>query len=176
MPTSGHPVAANDDGDQIVELQSHDGRATNRRLAEDACAVIAPDKMLRPTLAARIEQRHQLPRDGVTALGLSGLGVVAQPAREPKIVFLVCAATGRRLEMVNLHNADQPPAGLGRGGRPEYVRSSRQHRPPQPTSNGLAQSLRLANQSLLIDLHQRGQFRLLLDEQCLGLLPVEKFR
>ena len=102
MPTSGNPVAANDDGDQIVELQSHDGRATNRRLAEDACAVIAPDKMLRPTLAARIEQRHQLPRDRVATLGLSGLGVIAQPAREPKIVFLVSAATGRRLEMVNL--------------------------------------------------------------------------
>jgi hypothetical protein len=58
--------------------------------------------MLRPTLAARIEQRHQLPRDGVATLGLSGLGVIAQPAREPKIVFFVSAATGRRLEMVNL--------------------------------------------------------------------------
>ena len=101
MPTSGNPVAANDDGNQIVELKSHDGRATNGRLAEDACAVIAPEKMVRPTLAARIEQRYPLSRDGIATLGLSGLGVVAQPAREPKIFLFVSSPAGRRLEMVH---------------------------------------------------------------------------
>ena len=111
MPTSGDPVTANDHGDQIVELQSHDCRATNGRLAEDSRAILTPAKMLRPSLATRIEQRHQAPRDWVATLGLSSLGVVAQPAREPQVFFLVSAPAGRRLKMVNFQLAQHQMLG-----------------------------------------------------------------
>lgn len=83
MPTRGNPVAADEDGNSIVELQRHDGRATDGRLAKNSRTVVAPLKMVRPPFAARIEQRHQSPCDRVVTLGLSGLGVVAQAAREP---------------------------------------------------------------------------------------------
>src|SRR5579859_3564036 len=92
MPAGFDPLVPDHDRDGIVQLQAEYRYPANGCLTDDARAVCGPLEMLRPALAARVEQPDPLPCFGIGPLGLIALESVAQPAGEPEVIFFVRAA------------------------------------------------------------------------------------
>lgn len=85
MPTGHDPVAADADGDQIVEIQSDDSGATAGGATEDKSAVSAPLKVTSPSLPSWVEKGHQPTRQGIAATSLHTLKEITGMARQPQI-------------------------------------------------------------------------------------------
>ena len=61
VPTDGNPLGPNRDGNDVIELQGFDRCSAAGRLADYFRPVVAPTEMIRPPLAARVEQWNGSP-------------------------------------------------------------------------------------------------------------------
>jgi hypothetical protein len=112
MPTRGGPLPAHHHGDAIVQPESKGRSPAARRLAQNSCAIVAPQKMNRPTLAARVKQPHAPPGNRVKRMRLHAFAVVAEPAGEPKICLSIRSASGRGNNVFHFKPAQDEALGI----------------------------------------------------------------
>ena len=105
MPTNRDPLSSDQNGDDVVELQRDDRRPPRRRPSDDPGAIVTPDEVPEPSLAARVEQRHASARERVGRTGLNRLVVVAQATGEPEIVLPIGPARGLRDDVLDFEQA-----------------------------------------------------------------------
>lgn len=75
-----------------VQIQRLDSRSASCGEADKPCAVNAPGKMCIPIVCAWIEERRCTPCVWVHRFCVCPFGLVAQPAREPEVLFHIFPA------------------------------------------------------------------------------------
>jgi len=56
MPSGGNPILSHNQSDFIIQFQGFYGCPSAHGSPDDACAVIAPEKVAKPFLLSRIEE------------------------------------------------------------------------------------------------------------------------
>ena len=87
--------------ERIVHIQCMHGGATTICLANNLRAILAPLKVIAPSLVAWIEQTYRATLR-VTANDLCAFVLIAGTARQPKVIRIVRAAGSHRDDMINL--------------------------------------------------------------------------
>ncbi len=88
-------------GATTVELQTSDGRTAGCRKRENGKAVRAPSKVLAPAIAARMIEGGRVAGGRIKSATVILFAVVAILAREGKVLEVVRAAGGKRLNVVH---------------------------------------------------------------------------
>ena len=102
MPADRNPLASDQNGDDVVELQSDDRRTPGGCAPDDPRAVVTPREVSGPSLEAWVEQCNASAGPRVSRAGLSRLVVVAQATGEPEILLTIGPTCGFRDEVLNL--------------------------------------------------------------------------
>jgi hypothetical protein len=104
MPTSFNPFSPHPNGNRVIQIQSDDRRPPANGAANDLRPVLTPSKMARPALCARIEESRATTGEGILGVRLSGFVLIAHPARQPQILFLVTAPFGLGNDMLHFQS------------------------------------------------------------------------
>src|SRR5262245_59974581 len=103
MPSGKDPVGTDDQRIRvIVQVQGGDGRASGRRPAKDAKAILGPREVVGPSFTARVEQRYHRAGLRVGRGDAVALGSVAERAAQPKVRLLVGAAARQGDDVLDL--------------------------------------------------------------------------
>src|SRR5262245_40221946 len=86
MPARDDPASPSFHHLGAIQTNGGDRRPSRRCLAHNDVPILAPAEMVAPSLSARIEDPHDLPRLWIRGSDPIALMVVAHRARKPKVL------------------------------------------------------------------------------------------
>src|SRR3989442_928336 len=96
MPARRYPGAAHHHGDDVVELECHDGCTAGRGAPDDLGSMGTPEEVARPALLSGVEESHAATSQWIDGVCLCALKVVAHATSQPQVRLLIGAtASGR---------------------------------------------------------------------------------
>lgn len=106
MPARFDPLPPNIDRQKVVQFESDHRRAATYRQSDDTRAIGAPGEVAFPSLTARIEEFDAAPRDRIAPMSLNAFESIAEPAGQPKILFVVGSAEGLGVNVLHFKQAE----------------------------------------------------------------------
>src|SRR2546428_568095 len=99
MPLSSYPVLPNYQRNLIVQIQCHHGRASASSAPYHTRAISAPEKVAMPLLFPRVEELNSSSSQWIVCMRLYAFRVIAETAREPKVVLIIRSTSHSRQNM-----------------------------------------------------------------------------
>ena len=101
MPTGRDPLVSDHHCDRVVEAKRDDCGPPAGSAADDSRGIVAPSKMPRPSLQARIEQSYLFTGERIESASLRLLEAVAHSTRKAEVLFIICSAGCLRNNVIN---------------------------------------------------------------------------
>ncbi len=102
VPAGTDPIAADGDGQGIIQSEVNDRRSSTSRQPDDLRAVRAPGEVSRPRLSAGMEQRNDFQGLGIPAFRLGPLVLITELTGKAEIVLGTRSAPNNGYHMVDL--------------------------------------------------------------------------